>query len=136
MACRLTFQLDQTLSFPRPLINARACEHGRLACETIYIPRGATPSSAERGRPARRDTYNFIMYILNYTCSRENYALSHDSSHLIGLPIFSYPYSEQIVHLGHILSNTLDDSADIMRATRDMNPKANSLINLYLSIFH
>ena len=43
-------------------------------------------------------------------------------------------YSEQIVHLGHILSKTLDDSADIMRATRDMNRKANSLIYTFQSI--
>ena len=43
-------------------------------------------------------------------------------------------YSEQIVHLGHILSKTLDDSADIMRATREMNRKANSLIYTFQSI--
>ena len=43
-------------------------------------------------------------------------------------------YSEQIIHLGHILSKTLDDSADIMRATRDMNRKANSLIYTFQSI--
>ena len=43
-------------------------------------------------------------------------------------------YSEQIVHLGHILSKTLDDSADIMRATRDMNRKANSFIYTFQSI--
>ena len=43
-------------------------------------------------------------------------------------------YSEQIIHLGHILSKTLDDSADTMRATRDMNRKANSLIYTFQSI--
>ena len=37
-------------------------------------------------------------------------------------------------HLGYILSKTLDDSADIMRATRDMNRKANSLIHTFQSI--
>ena len=37
-------------------------------------------------------------------------------------------YSDQVVHLGHILTSNLDDTADIMRTVKDMNKKANSLL--------
>lgn len=37
-------------------------------------------------------------------------------------------YSDEVVHLGHILTSTLDDTADIMRAVKDMNRKVNSLL--------
>ena len=32
-------------------------------------------------------------------------------------------YSDQVVHLGHILTSNLDDTADIMRTVKDMNKK-------------
>ena len=34
---------------------------------------------------------------------------------------------DQVVHLGHILTNDLDDTVDILRAVKDLNRKANSL---------
>ena len=37
-------------------------------------------------------------------------------------------YSDQVVHLGHILTSNLDDTADITRSVKDMNKKANSLL--------
>ena len=36
-------------------------------------------------------------------------------------------YSEEVTHLGHILSSDLDDRSDIIRAVKDLNRKANSL---------
>ena len=36
-------------------------------------------------------------------------------------------YSEEVTHLGHILSSDLDDKSDIIRAVKDLNRKANSL---------
>ena len=38
-------------------------------------------------------------------------------------------YSDQVLHLGHILTNGLDDTADILRATREINIKANFLLH-------
>ena len=35
---------------------------------------------------------------------------------------------DQVVHLGHILTNELDDTADILRAVKDLNRKANALL--------
>ena len=37
-------------------------------------------------------------------------------------------YSDQVVHLGHILTSNLDDTADIMRTVKDMNKKVNFLL--------
>ena len=35
---------------------------------------------------------------------------------------------DQVIHLGHILTDDLDDTADILRAVKDLNRKANSLL--------
>ena len=37
-------------------------------------------------------------------------------------------YSDKVVHLGHLFTSTLDDTEDIMRAVKDINRKANSLL--------
>ena len=37
-------------------------------------------------------------------------------------------FMDQVVHLGHILTDGLDDTADILRAVKDLNCKANSLL--------
>ena len=39
-------------------------------------------------------------------------------------------YSDKAIHLGHILTSTLDDTADIMRVVKDINRKINSLLCL------
>ena len=43
-------------------------------------------------------------------------------------------YSDQVVHLGHVLTSNIDDIADIMRATKDMNRKANSPLCTFLFV--
>ena len=40
-------------------------------------------------------------------------------------------YSDEVIHLGHVLTSTLDDTADILRAVKDMNRKMNSLLCLF-----
>ena len=40
-------------------------------------------------------------------------------------------YSDQVQHLGHILSHNLSDTADILRVVKDMNRKANSTLCLF-----
>ena len=45
-----------------------------------------------------------------------------------GVPLF---YKDAVSHLGHILSHDLSDSADIIRATRDMVRKANCLLTTF-----
>ena len=42
-------------------------------------------------------------------------------------------YSDKVIHLGHILTSTLDDTADIMRVVKDINRKINSLLCLFRS---
>ena len=37
-------------------------------------------------------------------------------------------YSNQVVHLGHILTNNLNDTMDIMRVVKDLNRKANFVL--------
>ena len=37
-------------------------------------------------------------------------------------------FMDQVVHLGHVLTDDLDDTADILRAVKDLNQKANSLL--------
>ena len=37
-------------------------------------------------------------------------------------------FMDQVIHLGHILTDDLDDTADILRAVKDLNRKANSLL--------
>ena len=37
-------------------------------------------------------------------------------------------YSDKVVHLGHLFTSTLDDTEDVMRAVKDINRKANSLL--------
>ena len=41
------------------------------------------------------------------------------------------PFSDQVQHLGHILSYNLNDNADNMRVLKDMNRKANSILCLF-----
>ena len=36
------------------------------------------------------------------------------------------------IHLGHVLTSTLDDTADIMRAVKDMNQKINCVHSILL----
>ena len=43
-------------------------------------------------------------------------------------------YSDEVKHLGHILSYNLNDNADIVRAVKDMNHMANSTINFVHSL--
>ena len=43
-------------------------------------------------------------------------------------------YSDQVLHLRHILTNELDDDADILRATREINRKVNFLLHTFDSI--
>ena len=43
-------------------------------------------------------------------------------------------YSEEVTHLGHILSSDLDDKSDIIRAVKDLNRKA--CANLLFCTFH
>ena len=43
-------------------------------------------------------------------------------------------YSDQVLHLRHILTNELDDAADILRATREINRKINFLLHTFDSI--
>ena len=38
------------------------------------------------------------------------------------------PFVDHVVHLGHIFTDDLDDTADILRAVKDLNRKANSLL--------
>ena len=40
-------------------------------------------------------------------------------------------YSDQVQHLGHILSHNLSDTVDILRVLKDMNRKANSTLCLF-----
>ena len=40
-------------------------------------------------------------------------------------------YSDQVQHLGRILSHNLSDTADILRVLKDMNRKANSILCLF-----
>ena len=40
-------------------------------------------------------------------------------------------YSDKVIHLGHVLTSTLNDTADIMRAIKDMNRKINSLLCIF-----
>ena len=37
-------------------------------------------------------------------------------------------FMDQVIHLGHILTDDDDDTADILRAVKDLNRKANSLL--------
>ena len=37
-------------------------------------------------------------------------------------------FMDQVVHLGYVLTDDLDDTADILRAVKDLNRKANSLL--------
>ena len=39
-----------------------------------------------------------------------------------------------VTHLGHILSYNLDDKEDIIRAIKDMNRKANSILCKFSSL--
>ena len=38
------------------------------------------------------------------------------------------PYMDQVSHLGHIITYNLDDRLDIIRAMKDLNRKANSVL--------
>ena len=40
-------------------------------------------------------------------------------------------YSDKVIDLGQVLTSTLDDTADIMRAVKDMNRKINSLLFIF-----
>ena len=40
---------------------------------------------------------------------------------------------DHVIHLvDHVLTDDLDDTADILRAVKDMNQKANSLLCIYI----
>ena len=40
-------------------------------------------------------------------------------------------YSDEVTHLGHILTSNLNDRSDIIRAAKDLNQKANSLFCVF-----
>ena len=42
-------------------------------------------------------------------------------------------YSDEVTHLGHILTSDLNDRSDIIRAAKDLNRKANSLFCVFRS---
>ena len=42
-------------------------------------------------------------------------------------------YSDQVTHLGHILTSYLNDKQDIIRVVKDMNRKANSILCTFSS---
>ena len=41
-------------------------------------------------------------------------------------------YSDQVTHLGHILTSDLNDKQDTIRVIKDMNRKANSILCIYI----
>ena len=43
-------------------------------------------------------------------------------------------FVEEVTHLGHILANNLDDKQDIIRAVKDLNRKANSVLCKFSSL--
>ena len=43
-------------------------------------------------------------------------------------------YSDEVTHLGHILTPHLDDKNDIIRAVQDLNQKANSLFCIFRAV--
>ena len=43
-------------------------------------------------------------------------------------------FVEEVTHLGHILANNLDDKRDIIRAVKDLNRKANSVLCKFSSL--
>ena len=45
-------------------------------------------------------------------------------------------YSNEVTHLGHILTPDLDDKNDIIRAVKDLNRKANSLFLSFVLLIH
>ena len=45
-------------------------------------------------------------------------------------------FSDEVTHLGHILTFNLNDKSDIIRATKDLNCKANYILSLFKSADH
>ena len=57
------------------------------------------------------------------------YALSvHPITPTIYFNAIKLSFVDQVIHLGHVLTDNLDDIADILRAVKDINRKANSLL--------
>ena len=43
-------------------------------------------------------------------------------------------YSDEVTHLGHILTSDRSDRSDIIRAVKDLNRKANSLFCVFHAV--
>ena len=53
---------------------------------------------------------------------------THPCSATIKFHDTTLPYSNEVTHLGHVLSYNLDDTPDIVRAVRDINRRVNSIL--------
>ena len=43
-------------------------------------------------------------------------------------------YTDEVTHLGHILTSILNDRSDIIRVVKDLNQKANSLLYVFRAV--
>ena len=71
-------------------------------------------------------TSHGLVFNAQLICFRRCHTLSNIPT--ISFNDITLPFLKEVTHLGHILTYNLDDKPDIIRAVKDMNRKANSVL--------
>ena len=115
-------------------------------CKTV----GATPACTLQDQISTASALQHMLNICEYFAISHGLMFNEDKTQLIcfctqssvkQLPITLFnntklPFLDSVVHLGHILTLSLDDKDDIIRVIKDMNRKANFIFVNSMRLTH